>query len=348
MTDKSKKHVHLETHWSVSQTIQTLLLHNLNYLAEWETAARSWNDIEGVHQTRVAFRRMRSALTIFRLAIPKHASLSWTRQMRHLAGQLGTARDLDVFIDEALGGIGDKLPLSGKDEITKLTHQARAHAYHGVCVMLDSNEYASFKKDFRQWINDKAWEQADLTRKQRNLLEGGLTHFACKVLDRQERRVLEAGAHVDKHAPKQMHRLRIECKKLRYAAEFFFPVFGGMGEFIGHMKGIQDLLGVMNDVSVMRDLLDALLEGVTDPQALEYAGGIIGWRTCYYHELLYDFDRRWNEFVEAKHPWWKKSEHPSADNKTSGAETEGTTHALKPMTAPPAPSAAILHPPPEH
>ncbi len=316
MTKKSKKHVHLETHWSVGQTIQTLLLHNLNYLTEWETAARGWDDIEGVHQTRVTFRRMRSALTIFRLAIPKQASLSWAKQMRHLAGQLGTARDLDVFIDEALGGIGDKLPLSGKDAITKLTYQARANAYRDVCTMLDSKEYDHFKENFRQWIDDKAWEQADLTKKQRNLLEGGVAHFARKVLDRQERRVLEAGAHVDKHASEQMHRLRIECKKLRYAAEFFFPIFGGMDEFIGHMKGIQDLLGVMNDVSVMRGLLDSLLDGVTDPQALEYAGGIIGWRTCYYHELLYDFERRWDEFVEAKHPWWKKSAQASANKDT--------------------------------
>ena len=45
-----------------------------------------------------------------------------------------------------------------------------------------------------------------------------------------------------------MHKLRIECKKLRYAAEFFMPVFAGMDDFIGHMKGLQDLLGVMNDV----------------------------------------------------------------------------------------------------
>ncbi len=307
MTKKAKKHVHLEKDWSVSRTIQTLLRHNLNYLSEWEDSARSWDDIEGVHQTRVAFRRMRSALTIFRLAIPKKTSQQWAEQMRGLAGRLGTARDLDVFIDEALGGIGDKLPLPGKERLTDLACQAQINAYHEVCLMLDSNEYDQFKTDFGQWIDDKAWEKSDLSKKQRKLLEGDVVQFARKVLDRQERRVLEAGAHVDKHAPEQMHRLRIECKKLRYAAEFFFPVFGGMDEFIGHMKGLQDLLGVMNDVSVMRGLLDSLLEGVTDPQVLEYSGGIVGWRTCYYHELLYDFERRWDEFVEAKHPWWKKS-----------------------------------------
>ena len=73
------------------------------------------------------------------------------------------------------------------------------------------------------------------------------------------------------------------------------------------MRGLQDLLGVMNDVSVMRQLLDQILKGVNDAETLQYAGGIIGWRTCEYHELLKGFERRWEEFVEAKHPWWKKS-----------------------------------------
>ncbi len=38
-----------------------------------------------------------------------------------------------------------------------------------------------------------------------------------------------------------------------------------------------------------------------------YAGGLIGWRTCDYHHMLDKFDAYWEELVEAKHPWWKKS-----------------------------------------
>ncbi len=307
LNKKAKKHAHIESPWNVSKSVQAVLQHNLKYLQEWENAARSWEDIEGVHQTRVSFRRMRSALNIFRLVIPREVSSEWSASMGELAGRLGPARDLDVFIDEALGSIGDKLNLPGKDRLCEEVRQARANAYRDVVEMLDSDEYARFKNDFGKWCETRAWEQADLKKKQRRLLEGGTMAFARKVLDRQERRVLEAGAHVDKYDAEAMHKLRIECKKLRYAAEFFFPVFPGMDEFIGHMKSLQDLLGVMNDVAVMRQLLDKVLWGVSDPEARQYAGGIIGWRTCYYHELLYGFERRWDEFVEAKHPWWKKS-----------------------------------------
>jgi CHAD domain-containing protein len=307
MNKKSRKHAHLETTLTASDAIRTILTHNLDYLAMWEQAARSPEDIEGVHQTRVAFRRMRSALTIFRLAIPKQVSAPWSEEMRELAGQLGQARDLDVFIDEALGGMRDKLPLPGAAKLEALAIRNRDKAYENVRSMLDSEQFSRFKTEFGHWVDNKGWEQAELKKKQRELLEGSLVTFARKVLDRQERRVLEAGAHVDKHSAGEMHQLRIECKKLRYAAEFFLPVFAGMDDFIGHMKGLQDLLGVMNDVAVMRGLLDQILEGDVDLEALEYAGGVVGWRACYYHELLYSFERRWDEFVEAKHPWWKKS-----------------------------------------
>lgn len=306
MNKKAKKHAHFENHLTVSETFQTILRHNLEYLEGWEQAARSPEDIEGVHQTRVTFRRMRSLLTTFRPAIPKKLTAEWGETMRGLAGRLGRARDLDVFIDEALGEIRGKLSLPGEARLEALAKRKRDAAYDDVRRMLDSEQYARFKADFTRWIEARSWEQGALKKKQRKLLEGNILPFARKVLDMQERRVLEAGAHVHKDVAEEMHRLRIECKKLRYAAEFFLPVFAGMDQFIDHMKGLQDLLGVMNDVAVMRGLLDEVLEGVEDLQVMEYAGGIVGWRTCRYHGLLEGFEQRWEEFVEAKHPWWKK------------------------------------------
>jgi CHAD domain-containing protein len=267
-----------------------------------------------VHQVRVSFRRMRSALAVFRPALPKCVSEHWGGPMRELAGRLGQARDLDVFIVEVLGGVRGLLPLPGEKELESRLRRARTRAYREVRRTLDSPEFAAFKRDFRGWVETRGWEQAELTDKHRGVLAGDVVPFARKVLDRQERRVLEAGTHVDKHDHAGMHRLRIQCKKLRYAAEFFLPFFNGMDEFIGHMKGLQDLLGVMNDVAVMHGLLDQVLDGEQDANALQYAGGVVGWRSCYYHGLLDDFERRWGEFVEAKHPWWRHGSREAADN----------------------------------
>lgn len=307
MPKKSKSPAPLSGGQTVSEAFQAVLRHNFDYLLEWEQAARSWEDIEGVHQVRVSFRRIRSAFSAFRAAIPKPASAYWSEHTRWLAGELGLARDLDVFITEGLVPIRGLLPLPGEDRLMELAEHHRALAYERVRVMFDSPQYAEFRRDFPVWVDAAAWEREPLKRKQEKKLHSELMPFSRKLLDRLERRVLEVGAHVDKYSPEQMHRLRIECKKLRYGAEFFMPIIPGLDEFICHMRGLQDLLGVMNDVSVMKQLLQQLLEGETDPEVLEYAGGLVGWRTRQFYELLNSFDDRWDEFTHAKHPWWSKN-----------------------------------------
>ena len=38
-------------------------------------------------------------------------------------------------------------------------------------------------------------------------------------------------------------------------------------------------------------------------------GAIVGWRTCDYYHQLENFDRYWDVFTEATHPWWEKGAH---------------------------------------
>ncbi len=292
---------------NVSQAFAAILRHNFEYLSQWEAAARSWEDIEGVHQVRVSFRRMRSALVAFRPAIPKKYTASWADDTRWLAGQLGLARDLDVFIDEGLEAVQGRLPLEGEDKLTRIAQEHRAMAYETVRAMLDSERYSHFKAAFPEWVATEGWIADEMSPKHRKRVASNVVPFAQTLLDKLERQVLLTGSHVNRDSAEEMHQLRIQCKKLRYAAEFFSPLFSGMTEFIGHMKGLQDLLGVMNDVSVMRHLLDELLAEEKDVGVLEYAGGLVGWRSRQYFEIKGSFDERWEEFVHAKHPWWMKS-----------------------------------------
>jgi CHAD domain-containing protein len=250
---------------------------------------------------------MRSALITFRSALPRESTRVWSDEMRWLAGELGDARDLDVFVEEALSAVSGRLPLAGEKELLALIQDRRTAAYDKVRAMLDGERYLVFKREFGDWLAGKQWLSADLKDKKRKRLAANVVPFSRKILDKLERKVLSQGSQIDVNAEEDMHQLRIECKKLRYAAEFFSPVFTGMDEFIGHMRGLQDLLGVMNDVMVMPGLLEGLFDGKQDRVAAEYAGGVVGWRTHEYYVLLEHFDDRWNEFVNAKHPWWKKS-----------------------------------------
>ncbi len=304
---KVKGQVSVHAQQTVSEAFGAILRHNYGHLPAWEDAARSWDDIEGVHQLRVAFRRMRSALRVFRSAVPRPVTAGWAEEMRGLANQLGPARDLDVFIEEGLQTITRQLPLAGWEKLAALAQQRREVAYETVRAMLDSQRYASFKTNLDTWLDQQGWLTEELSDKHRERLDANVIPFARQLLDKQERRVLATGSHTDQESAQAMHQLRIECKKLRYAAEFFDPLFKEMEDFTEHLKGLQDLLGVMHDVTVMHHLLENLLAGEHDPEVLQYAGGLVGWRTRQYYEIKNSFDERWEQFVNTLHPWWGKA-----------------------------------------
>lgn len=308
MPKKSKDPAPINENQSASEAAATIFKHYFEYLLEWEDSAKSWDDIEGVHQVRVSFRKIRSAFSLFRGAIPKAVSKPLNEEIRWIAGAMGPARDLDVFIDEGLGSIRGKLPFSGEQKLIDLALEARAKTYtEQVRPMLESERYAQFKSMFQEWYESRAWEGVELSAKQQANQQMKLAKYSRKLLDKQERRVLDLGTNIDRNDAPEMHRLRIECKKLRYAADFFQPLYPGIDKFIAHMKGLQDILGVMNDISVMHKLLSSLLADTNDHETLEYAGAIVGWRTCEFYHQLENFDRYWDEFTEATHPWWKKN-----------------------------------------
>lgn len=294
---KAHKQALLAPEMRVSEALSAILAHHLDLMTSWEDKARSWEDIEGVHQMRVHSRQLRAALSAFRSAVPKAVSQPWRDELGWVAGQLGAARDLDVFIDEFLAEVRDKLPLSGAEPLRARAELKRAEAYTQVNAMLDGQRYADFKRGFRDWFEHRRWEGAGLDDKHRANLERELAPYARRLIKRLKQRTVQAGTGIDTRDPEQMHWLRIQCKKLRYAAEFFAPIDPKLEGLIAHLKGLQTLLGELNDAVVMRGLLDRVLDETTDPDLLRYAGALIGWRARHCEDLLADFGARWRAFA---------------------------------------------------
>jgi CHAD domain-containing protein len=323
MASKTKSPPGLRADMPVAEAIRAILTQQFAAMRAHQEPARQARDIEGVHQMRVALRRMRSALSLFRGVLDAEDARQWREQMRELASQLGRARDLDVFIAEGLAATAGKLPLPGEADLRALAIARRAEIQTAdVLPLLESERYRQFCAAFPAWLEnglepppadsqavslsgepDAATSVAE--RKRRRKLERPIIDSARKWLDKQERKLLDLGRGIDRQDAPAMHRLRIECKKLRYAAEFFRPLFPGMGQFITSMKGIQDVLGVMNDLALTQSLLEDLLRARPEERDLQrYAGALIGWRSYHFQQLLDDFDNRWEALVAARRPWW--------------------------------------------
>ena len=74
-----------------------------HFVANW-AALRGAQDPDAIHQMRVALRRMRAALAMFKRALPCSEFDFLRGEAKRIASALGPARECDVFRETAEGG----------------------------------------------------------------------------------------------------------------------------------------------------------------------------------------------------------------------------------------------------
>ena len=289
---------------TVAKAFETILRTNLDTVSGWEKAALKGKDIEGVHQMRVGLRRMRSALTVFKSSIPRKYTKPLDKEMRWAANRLGYARDMDVYIHDNFIGkrTKDSIP-AGKKRLHKIALKDRETAYDQVRGFIHGSRYVHFKEDLSSWLDHNGWEK-NLPKKKRAVLKRAVKPFAIKELESRLKQVLSDGRKIKTLDEKALHQLRIDCKKLRYATEFFEQLFGKkMFRFVEQLKELQELLGTLNDGTVMKKLQKELLTGKKDPKATQYAGKLLGQRIHNAKVVRKTLMGSWNEFRHTPQPW---------------------------------------------
>ena len=264
------------------------------------------SDPEGVHQFRVALRRMRSALVVFKGILPARDTAWLDREASRLIDLLGPARDWDVFITETLATVRAARP---DDEtlvsLAAAAEEARAAAY-GQAEALRAPDYTAFLLRFGRWIETGGWrERADLA-----VLDQPLVHLGGRLLDKRHKRVLKRGRDFEQLSDARLHQLRIALKKLRYAGEFFAAQYpdGNPRPYIRALRRLQDELGQLNDAAVaercLKELLDAQ-RGSSHIAALGVAAGqLIGWHARAREEARSRIAEDWHAFAAAE-PYWR-------------------------------------------
>lgn len=290
---------------SVEQAFAQILRTNLATIRDMEPIVLAGEDPEGIHQMRVCLRRMCSALVVFRQVIPRKVTRSFFKKMRWAAKTLDRARDLDVYIAENLSSKGD----NRMGKMRKLAMKQREGAYDQVTDFVHGERYATLCDEFRHWLATQGW-RVDLSDEQREVLERDITPFAADALDRQRIRVLDDGRDIKSLESEALHQLRIDCKKLRYAAEFFAPLYGEqMKEFVSHLKSLQDLLGTLHDTAVMPDLQKNLLKGKKNRHLTRYARRLVSKRGKQEKAIRAALNKSWDAFSNSERPWMVTAAH---------------------------------------
>ncbi|MDP1611238.1 MAG: CYTH and CHAD domain-containing protein [Sulfuritalea sp.] len=229
------------------------------------------DDPEYVHQMRVATRRLRAALRMFRPVLPAGFSEQLLPSMREMMQALGQARDLDVLMTEIVAPVASALPdeprladLAGA--ITNRRYAARGNIRH----VLRQPGYGQLLLTAGKLLHDSPF--VDSSGAGGRDESQSLLHFADRRLRRQLKAILELAAAARADYPPSLHALRIGIKRLRYAIEFFGPMLPGKSgtAAIKRLAGLQEELGQLNDLASAGTLLmvcagrdQALREAVT-------------------------------------------------------------------------------------
>lgn len=192
----------------------------------------------GIHQTRVALRRLRAAFGLFRHAVDGPVVRALSAEAKWLAGECAPARDLQVFLTETV----EDVPPLVKRVARRLadTHLQRARA------ALSGARFEAFDRQLHAFLDLSLAAPTDR-----------LDEFARSELDQHHDKVLHRGRKFDSLDPHRLHKLRIAIKKLRYAAEFLRPAFASpaVKAYIEATARLQGALGNMNDRTVAHHVL---------------------------------------------------------------------------------------------
>lgn len=256
-------------------------------------------DAEYLHQMRVGLRRVRSALGIFSEVLnpmtPLRAELKW------LGSRLGPARDWDVFATQVLPPVLAAFPdHAGLAALRDAADALRAENNALARATVRSARYQALLLDFGAWLHAEPWRSgAGEVR-----LNESLQSFATAILDKRHRQLRKRGRHFARLTPQERHVLRIAAKKLRYAAEFFAPLYSRKEarSYLQALSRLQDVLGFLNDTATARTLLEEPAgRGGIDPEAF---GLVLGWVARAAEDAATDLKRAWDGFCEEA-PFWK-------------------------------------------
>ncbi len=254
---KAKRIHGIECDASASYGIQLVLTGRLKEMCALRKKALDWSDPEGVHDMRVASRRLRSALRDFKPYLRKRRLKASLVEIQNLADALGRVRDEDVAI-MALEKIMQKAPAefkNGIQEFIELRRSKRGQARKALAQLLRSRTLEKLQSEFATALGESLKPPATRgTTREGAALANALTYrqvARATILNRLNEvdKLSDSLYHPLKAKP--LHKMRIAVKRLRYAIELFEQCWGPpLRPFAKRMATLQTALGELHDCDV--------------------------------------------------------------------------------------------------
>jgi CHAD domain-containing protein len=218
---------------------------------------------EPVHDVRVAMRRMRTLLRVFRNHLPEVPRQEIEDMLAEISEELGPVRDYDEWVN-----LLESAPIRAETKSSRLFpaylrhHQQQRQLVRAtVRRCLRGPHFASQRLKVNRLLRE------ELPRLARTEPPGSLPKLAAKQLDKALRRVARDERLRHSRSPRKLHKLRITLRKARYLAEFFGPVLGlDTVKLAKRLHGVERVLGRIHDIDLWKEHLTR--EGPMPPRAI--------------------------------------------------------------------------------
>ncbi|MBN1979874.1 MAG: CHAD domain-containing protein [Anaerolineae bacterium] len=296
---------------------KTLYFHFLRMLYH-EPGTRLGDDIEELHDMRVATRRMRAAFQVFGGYLDMDKMRVFLKGLKRTGRTLGAVRDLDVFWEKTQHYL-DTLPPERQSELEPLRvvwEAERERDRAKMVAYLDSARYVQFKEKFGEFLQTPGAGELPPFSETGEPAPHRLRHVVPVLVYQRLAAVRAYGEWVTgENVPlERLHQLRIASKGLRYTLEYFQEILGAEAkDAIKEIKGLQDHLGNLQDAVVASNLLRDFMtwgtwghtqakEGVTLPSEPIVAPGVavyLAARQVELQQLVDAFPQTWERIQSA-------------------------------------------------
>lgn len=269
---KSRK-VELSRKASAAEAFQAVARGALAQIAANGATLRADPGAEAIHQLRVGARRLRSALSTFKPLLKGDGLDDVKAELTWLSHAFDRPRNLDVFAEQTLDpAAGEAKPPPGLGALRKAVEAERRRAWAQAAETAASTRFRALLLDTAAWVETGAWREGEVAGQ-------NVEPFARRALKRRDRALAKRRRATDDGDDQAWHHLRIEAKKLRYAAEAFSALYRTkrVERYLRELEDLQDVLGALNDLVTAEPLMEGLS---LSPQAAFAAGELIGLKTA--------------------------------------------------------------------
>ncbi|HXX85154.1 MAG TPA: CHAD domain-containing protein [Casimicrobiaceae bacterium] len=234
-------------------------------------------DAEFVHQLRVGVRRLRSLFKIATTVAPAERIEPLAEELSWLGTTTGAARDWDVFVAETLASITPQLETTA---LRRALGRLKARATRLRVAQRAAIREAARSSRLTRLLLTLGMLFAEIENSAAVGATAPARALANAELDRCDKRLAKRVRGLRHAPPAQRHRARIAAKKLRYAAEFFAPLYSKSraSDYIDALAKLQDALGKLNDLATAGRLLGKLAPHDAPGRDIAEAVGVVrGW-----------------------------------------------------------------------